>query len=148
MSRKHRAIHLSLWMLVWSLRRTTLCACFVLQELRSSLLFDVPYAAQKALIVRGYFDEAGDYARIFEGFWQLKDYNVLRASHDVLKATGLMAIIVWVGCGDSIQVHTDPGCYGLRVLQRCLSDDVLQFRISTVGCMPAGVCKLRTGSVQ
>ena len=25
--------------------------------------------------------------------------NVFRASKDVLKATGLMAIIIWVGCG-------------------------------------------------
>ena len=51
------------------------------------------------------------------GFLQLNDFvivlgkidNVFRASRDVLKATGLMATIVWVGCGDSIQVHTDPG---------------------------------------
>jgi len=59
-----------------------------------------------------YLDASGDNAKIFRIFrifriLQLEDFvvafskldNVFRASKDVLKATGLMAIIIWVGCG-------------------------------------------------
>jgi hypothetical protein len=64
------------------------------------------------LIATGVMDTSGDYARIFRIFrifriLQLEDFiiafskldNVFRESMDVLKATGLMAFIVWIGCG-------------------------------------------------
>ena len=57
-------------------------------------------------------DSSGDFARVFRIFrifriFQLEDFitafskldNVFRESKDVLKATGLMAFIVWIGCG-------------------------------------------------
>ena len=116
-------------------------------------LSTAPWFIEKALIVSGYLDEAGDNARIFRIFrifriLQLEDFvvafskldNVFRASQDVLKATGLMATIVWVGCGalffifevnnpnwrscdESIPVHTEdpanPGCYDFSSTAAC-----------------------------
>lgn len=71
-----------------------------------------PWFVEQALIATGNLDAAGDNAKIFRIFrifriLQLEDFvvafskldNVFRASKDVLKATGLMAIIIWVGCG-------------------------------------------------
>lgn len=75
-------------------------------------LSTAPWFVQQALIATGYLDQDGDNAKIFRIFrmfriLQLEDFviafskldNVFRASKDVLKATGLMAIIIWVGCG-------------------------------------------------
>ena len=75
-------------------------------------LSTAPWFVEKALIASGLLDTNGDNARIFRMFrifriLQLEDFvvafskldNVFRASKDVLKATGLMALIIWVGCG-------------------------------------------------
>lgn len=75
-------------------------------------LSTAPWFIEQGLTATGYLDAGGDNARIFRIFrifriLQLEDFvvafskldNVFRASKDVLKATGLMAIIVWVGCG-------------------------------------------------
>jgi len=75
-------------------------------------LSTAPWFVQEALIASGHLDATGDNAKIFRIFrifriLQLEDFvvafskldNVFRASKDVLKATGLMAIIIWVGCG-------------------------------------------------
>jgi hypothetical protein len=65
--------------------------------------------------------------------------NVFRASKDILKATGLMALIIWVGCGalflifeennpnwrecdDSVPVTSNgtiPGCYDFKSTAEC-----------------------------
>jgi len=87
--------------------------------------------------------------RIFR-ILQLEDFvtafskldNVFRASKDVLKATGLMALIIWVGCGalffifeennpnwrqcdDSIPLVSNgtdaPGCYDFSSTDECNS---------------------------
>ena len=75
-------------------------------------LSTAPWFIAEALVATGLMDAAGDSARIFRiarifRLLQLEDFitafskldNVFRASKDVLKATGLMALIVWVGCG-------------------------------------------------
>jgi Ion transport protein len=75
-------------------------------------LSTAPWFIERALIVFGAIDEAGDTVRVFRiarifRLLQLEDFitafskldNVFRASKDVLKATGLMALIIWVGCG-------------------------------------------------
>lgn len=76
------------------------------------LLSTAPWFVQEALIATGRLNAGGDSAKIFRLFrifriLQLEDFitafskldNVFRASKDVLKATGLMALIIWVGCG-------------------------------------------------
>jgi hypothetical protein len=76
------------------------------------LLSTAPWFVQQALIATGRLQADGDNARIFRIFrifriLQLEDFvtafskldNVFRASKDVLKATGLLALIIWVGCG-------------------------------------------------
>lgn len=112
-----------------------------------------PYFIAQTLIATGYLDAGGDNARIFRIFrifriLQLEDFivafskldNVFRASKDVLKATGLMAMIVWVTCGalffifeennpnwrscdSSIPVHSEnlktPGCYDFASTAAC-----------------------------
>jgi Ion transport protein len=75
-------------------------------------LSTAPWFIEHALIALGYIDQQGDMARIFRIFrifriLQLEDFvvafskldNVFRASKNVLKATGLLALIIWVGCG-------------------------------------------------
>ena len=95
---------------------------------------------------------SGDEAKIFRIFrffrvLQLEDFiiafskldNVFRASKDVLKATGLMAIIIWVGtsalffifevnnpnfrqCNESIPLvgtEDQPGCYDFESTSAC-----------------------------
>ena len=116
-------------------------------------LSTAPWFIEKALIASGVLDTDGDNARIFRIFrifriLQLEDFvvafskldNVFRASKDVLKATGLMALIIWVGCGalfyifeennpnwrhcdDSIPLTTNdtnaPGCYDFGSTAEC-----------------------------
>lgn len=73
-------------------------------------LSTAPWFIEHALIATGTMNATGDNARIFRIFrifriLQLEDFvtafskldNVFRASQDVLKATGLMAMIIWVG---------------------------------------------------
>lgn len=95
---------------------------------------------------------SGDEAKIFRVFrifrlLQLEDFivafskldNVFRASKDVLKATGLMAIIIWVGasalffifeennpnfrqCDGTIPLvgtAEEPGCYDFKTTSQC-----------------------------
>jgi hypothetical protein len=75
-------------------------------------LSTAPWFIEQLLIATGLMDASGDFARIFRIFrifriLQLEDFiiafskldNVFRESKDVLKATGLMAFIVWIGCG-------------------------------------------------
>ena len=75
-------------------------------------LSTAPWFMEQLLIAWGLMDSSGDYARIFRIFrifriLQLEDFiiafskldNVFRESKDVLKATWLMAFIVWIGCG-------------------------------------------------
>ncbi|KAL7547165.1 hypothetical protein ACHAWF_010484 [Thalassiosira exigua] len=109
-----------------------------------------PWYIQIMLATTGHLN--GDEARIFRIFrifrvLQLEDFviafskldNVFRASKDVLKATGLMAVIIWVGasalffifeennpnfrqCDDSIPpVGTEsvPGCYDFNSTAAC-----------------------------
>jgi hypothetical protein len=111
-----------------------------------------PWFVQQALIYTGNLDENGDNAKIFRiirmfRILQLEDFvvafskldNVFRASKDVLKATGLMAIIIWVGCGalfyifesnnpnwrscdDSVPVRGTadaPGCFDFKSTAAC-----------------------------
>jgi hypothetical protein len=72
----------------------------------------VPWFIEQLLLVTNSIDTTGDTARVFRIFrifriLQLEGFiiaftkldNVFRASKDVLKATGLMAFIVWIGCG-------------------------------------------------
>jgi hypothetical protein len=75
-------------------------------------LSTAPWFIEQAMIASGAIDEGGDVTRVFRIFrifriLQLEDFvtafskldNVFRASKDVLKATGLMALIIWVGGG-------------------------------------------------
>ena len=75
-------------------------------------LSTAPWFIEQLLIATGLMDASGDFARVFRIFrifriLQLEDFiiafskldNVFRESKDVLKATGLMAFIVWIGCG-------------------------------------------------
>jgi len=74
-------------------------------------LSTAPWYVQQILLFSG-MSESNDTSTIFRVFrifriLQLEDFlvgfrkidNVIRASRDVLKATGLMAVIIWVGCG-------------------------------------------------
>ena len=75
-------------------------------------LSTAPWFVEQGLIGTGLLDAEGDNAKIFRiarifRLLQLEDFitafskldNVFRASKDVLKATGLLALIIWVGCG-------------------------------------------------
>lgn len=116
------------------------------------LLSTAPWFVQQALIYAGYLDETGDAAKVFRivrlfRVLQLEDFvvafsrldNVFRASKDVLKATGLMALIVWIGsgalffifesnnpnwrsCDDSIPARgtsDEPGCFDFKSTAAC-----------------------------
>ncbi len=116
------------------------------------LLSTAPWFVQQFLISIGALDESGDDAKIFRIFrifriLQLEDFvtafskldNVFRASKDVFKATALVAIIIWVGCGalffifeennpnwrqcDDIPLHSNhpkkPGCYDFPSTAAC-----------------------------
>jgi hypothetical protein len=116
-------------------------------------LSTAPWFLEQALIATGNLNADGDNAKIFRIFrifriLQLEDFvtafskldNVFRASKDVLKATGLMALIIWVVCGalfyifeennpnwrecdDSISPHSTnlskPGCYDFASTAAC-----------------------------
>jgi hypothetical protein len=71
-----------------------------------------PYFVEQILLSAGVISRGGDSVTVFRLFrifriLQLEHFvvaftvldNVFRASRDVLKATGLMALIIWVGCG-------------------------------------------------
>mmetsp|Transcript_19398 Transcript_19398/g.29540 ORF Transcript_19398/g.29540 Transcript_19398/m.29540 type:complete len:1247 (-) Transcript_19398:127-3867(-) len=75
-------------------------------------LSTAPWFVQQAVTALGWVDANSDAAMIFRIFrifrmLQLEDFitafskldNVFRASKDVMKATGLLALIIWVGCG-------------------------------------------------
>ncbi|KAL7570087.1 hypothetical protein ACA910_017118 [Epithemia clementina (nom. ined.)] len=117
-------------------------------------LSTAPWFVQQALLASGYLSPDDDVARIFRIFrifriLQLEDFvvafskldNVFRASKDVLKATGLLALIIWIGCGAlfyifeennpnwrecdaSVPLHTNisnsaPGCYDFKTTAAC-----------------------------
>jgi hypothetical protein len=116
-------------------------------------LSTAPWFIEQTLITTGFMNASGDIARIFRIFrifrvLQLEDFivafskldNVFRASKDVLKATGLMAMIVWIGCGalffifeennpnwrtcdSSIPLYSSnpntPGCYDFKSTKAC-----------------------------
>jgi hypothetical protein len=116
-------------------------------------LSTAPWFIEKGLVVAGVMDERGDAVKVFRMFrifriLQLEDFivafskldNVFRASKDVLKATGLMAVIIWVGCGAlffifeqdnpnwrscdmSVPLTSDdpkyPGCYDFNSTADC-----------------------------
>mmetsp|Transcript_22211 Transcript_22211/g.31198 ORF Transcript_22211/g.31198 Transcript_22211/m.31198 type:complete len:244 (+) Transcript_22211:2-733(+) len=116
-------------------------------------LSTAPWFIQTALVATGHLELGSDKAKIFRIFrifriLQLEDFitafskldNVFRASKDVLKATGLMAIIIWVGCAalfylfeennpnwrscdSSIPLLSDdpdlPGCYDFGSTREC-----------------------------
>lgn len=114
------------------------------------LISVLPWYIQIVLARTGHLN--GDEAKIFRIFrifrvLQLEDFmvafskldNVFRASKDVLKATGLMAIIIWVGssalffifeennpnfreCDSSIPLvgsEEEPGCYDFESTAVC-----------------------------
>jgi hypothetical protein len=112
-----------------------------------------PWFIEQILIATGAIGDSGDVARIFRIFrifriLQLEDFvtafskldNVFRASKDVLKATGLMALIIWIGggalffifeennpnwrtCDDSIPPVSNgtevPGCFDFESTAAC-----------------------------
>lgn len=116
-------------------------------------LSTAPWFIEQALLLSGVITDGDDNARIFRIFrifriLQLEDFvtafskldNVFRASKDVLKATGLLALIIWVGCGalffifeennpnwrqcdDSIPLVANdteiPGCYDFASTAQC-----------------------------
>ena len=116
-------------------------------------LSTAPWFVQEALIASGAIQPDDDMARIFRIFrifriLQLEEFvtafskldNVFRASKDILKATGLMALIIWVGCGalfyifeennpnwrtcdDSVPLVSNitqiPGCYDFVSTAEC-----------------------------
>jgi hypothetical protein len=116
-------------------------------------LSTVPWFVEQALVISGAVTSGDNNARIFRVFrifriLQLEDFvtafskldNVFRASKDVLKATGLMALIIWVGCGalfyifeennpnwracdDSVPLTFNgteiPGCYDFPSTSEC-----------------------------
>jgi len=116
-------------------------------------LSTAPWFVEQILLFSGVISGGDDNARIFRIFrifriLQLEDFvtafskldNVFRASKDILKATGLMALIIWVGCGalffifeennsnwrqcdDSIPVISNgteyPGCYDFVSTAEC-----------------------------
>lgn len=76
------------------------------------LLSIAPWFVQQILVASGKLQAGDDSVRIFRIFrifriLQLEDFltafskldNVFRASKDVLRATGLLAVIIWIGCG-------------------------------------------------
>jgi len=110
----------------------------------------LPWYVQIVLAKAGHLN--GDEAKIFRIFrifrvLQLEDFlvafskldNVFRASKDVLKATGLMATIIWVGssalffifeennpnfrsCDDSLPLvgnEKEPGCFDFKSTAEC-----------------------------
>ena len=118
------------------------------------LLSTAPWFVEQTLIATGRINSSGDGARIFRLFrvfriLQLEDFvtafskldNVFRASKDVLKATGLLAVIIWVGCGalfyifeennpnwrscdDSVPLRAEslddpPGCFDFASTAAC-----------------------------
>ena len=116
-------------------------------------LSTAPWFVQQALVAFNVISYGDDNARIFRIFrifriLQLEDFvtafskldNVFRASKDVLKATGLMALIIWVGCGalfyifeennpnwrschDSVPLTSNssdaPGCFDFASTAEC-----------------------------
>jgi hypothetical protein len=116
-------------------------------------LSTAPWFFEQALFALGVLTPGDDNARIFRivrmfRILQLEDFvvafskldNVFRASKDVLKATGLMALIIWVGCAAlfliaeennpnwrhcdaSIPAHSNssdaPGCYDFATTAEC-----------------------------
>lgn len=116
-------------------------------------LSTAPWFIENFLLAVGVLREDDDSVRIFRIFrifrlFQLEDFitafskldNVFRASMDVLKATGLLALIIWVGCGAlffifeennpnwrecdaSVPTHTDnakaPRCYDFDSTAAC-----------------------------
>ena len=116
-------------------------------------LSTAPWFIEQLLISLDMLSADSEQAKIFRIFrifrmLQLEDFitafskldNVFRASKDVLKATGLMAMIIWVGCAAlfylfeennpnwrscdmSIPLHTDdpsfPGCYDFNSTNAC-----------------------------
>ncbi|KAG7358930.1 ion transport protein [Nitzschia inconspicua] len=117
------------------------------------VLSTAPWFIEQALILSGTIGDSDDIARTFRIFrifriLQLEDFvtafskldNVFRASKDVLKATGLMAIIIWIGggalffifeqnnpnwrsCDDSIPLVSNvsevPGCFDFPSTSAC-----------------------------
>lgn len=114
------------------------------------ILSILPWYVQLILSKSGNLN--GDEAKVFRIFrifriLQLEDFvvafskldNVFRASKDVLKATGLMAAIIWVGssalffifeqnnpnfrsCDESVPLtgtHDEPGCYDFISTEEC-----------------------------
>ena len=107
-------------------------------------LSTAPWFIEYGLVFAGLLDEKGDNARMFRllrifRILQLEDFvtafskldNVFRASMDVLKATGLMALIIWVGCGALFFIFEEnnpnwrecddsvEGCYDFRTTALC-----------------------------
>ena len=116
-------------------------------------LSTAPWFIEQALVYFDVISENSDAAMMFRIFrifrmLQLEDFivafskldNVFRASKDVFKATGLMALIVWIGCGalfyifeennpnwrscdSSIPSHSTnpkiPGCYDFPSTSAC-----------------------------
>lgn len=111
-----------------------------------------PWFIEQGLILTGVITAGGDVAMVFRIFrvfriLQLEDFvtafskldNVFRASKDVLKATGLLALIIWIGgaalflifegdnpnfrqCDDSIPPvwnGTHPGCFDFESTAEC-----------------------------
>lgn len=110
-----------------------------------------PWFIEQLLIHTGVMDSTGDNAMIFRvvrifRILQLEDFmvafskldNVFRASKDVLKATGLVAFIIWVGssalffifeennpnwrsCDMSVPLRTDnnTGCFDFASTKEC-----------------------------
>jgi hypothetical protein len=116
-------------------------------------LSTAPWFIERLLLAVDLIHADDDTVRIFRilrifRLFQLEDFitafskldNVFRASMDVLKATGLLALIIWVGCGalffifeennpnwrschGSIPVHSSdpkaPGCYDFATTSAC-----------------------------
>jgi hypothetical protein len=116
-------------------------------------LSTAPWFIERLLLAVDLIHADDDTVRIFRilrifRLFQLEDFitafskldNVFRASMDVLKATGLLALIIWVGCGalffifeennpnwrscdSSIPVHSSdpkvPGCYDFATTSAC-----------------------------
>lgn len=116
-------------------------------------LSTAPWFVEQALMASGTINPSSDTARSFRIFrvfriLQLEDFvvafskldNVFRSSQDVLQATGLVAVIVWVGCGalfyifeknnpnwrtcdSSIPLYTsipeNPGCFDFDTTAAC-----------------------------
>eukprot|EP00980_Cylindrotheca_fusiformis_P006926 scaffold1442_cov128-Cylindrotheca_fusiformis.AAC.47 len=103
-------------------------------------LSTAPWFVEQALLAFGVIEQ-GDGAAMLEDFFVAfsKLDNVFRASKDILKATGLLALIIWVGCGalffifeennpnwrqcdDSVPITSNgtiPGCYDFNSTAEC-----------------------------